>query len=424
MNKAVYIIDGSRTPFLKVCNRPGLFSVSDLAVAAARPLLTRQPFARTEFDEVIVGCITSSENEANVGRTISLRLGCGNAMPAWTVQRNCGSGIQAIDSAMKGIALSRADLVLAGGTEAMSHAPLILNKKMVNWLADWRETKTVGSKLALIGRLRPDYFKPMALLRGLTDPLCGLIMGQTAEVLASQFKISREAMDRYALRSHQRLAEAQKMGYLSEIVPIYANNGKVYDHDDGVRPDTSLEKLAQLKPIFDRFGEVTAGNSSQITDGATLVIVASEAAVKKYQLPILGRIVDIQWAALPPEVMGLGPVFAATPLLQRNQLKLEDIDYWEINEAFAAAVLACVTAWESNEFCKKHLGLRKALGQLDEERLNIDGGAIAIGHPVGTSGARLVLHLLAILKRKNANRGVAALCIGGGQGGAILLERV
>ena len=152
--------------------------------------------------------------------------------------------------------------------------------------------------------------------------------------------------------------------------------------------------------------------------------MASEAAVKKYQLPVLGRIVDVQWAALPPEVMGLGPVFAATPLLQRNRLKLEDIDYWEINEAFAATVLACVKAWESDEFCKKHLGLEKALGQLEEKKLNIDGGAIAIGHSVGTSGARLVLHLLEILKRKNANRGVAALCIGGGQGGAMLLERV
>ncbi|ACJ18726.1 acetyl-CoA C-acetyltransferase [Coxiella burnetii] len=425
MAKPIYIVDGARTPFIKARGKPGPFSASDLAVAAGRALLNRQPFDRTDFDEVIMGCIMPSENEANIGRLIALRLGCGKDMPGWTVQRNCGSGMQAIDSAMKDIALGRADLVLAGGTEAMSRAPLILNEKMVNWLADWQQAKSFRDKFTVMSRLRPHYFKPIiALLRGLTDPVCELIMGQTAEVLAHQFNIIREAMDAYALRSHQRLAVAQENGYLKEIVPLFTDEGKFYDRDDGVRPDTSLKKLAQLKPIFDRkFGEVTAGNSSQVTDGASLVIVASEKAVKKYRLPVLGRIVDVEWAALAPEVMGLGPVFAATPLLQRNRLTLEDIDYWEMNEAFAATILACQKAWASEEFCKKYLGLEKAVGQLDEEKLNIDGGAIAIGHPVGTSGARIVLHLLEILKRKKAKRGIAALCIGGGQGGAMLLER-
>ncbi len=224
MAKPIYIVDGARTPFIKARGNPGPFSASDLAVAAGRALLNRQPFDRTDFDEVIMGCIMPSENEANIGRLIALRLGCGKDMPGWTVQRNCGSGMQAIDSAMKDIALGRADLVLAGGTEAMSRAPLILNEKMVNWLADWQQAKSFRDKFTVMSRLRPHYFKPnIALLRGLTDPVCELIMGQTAEVLAHQFNITREAMDAYALRSHQRLAAAQENGYLKEIVPLFTD---------------------------------------------------------------------------------------------------------------------------------------------------------------------------------------------------------
>jgi len=180
-----------------------------------------------------------------------------------------------------------------------------------------------------------------------------------------------------------------------------------------------------MKPFFDRkFGRVTAANSSQVTDGAAMLILASEEAVKKYKLPVLGRIVDANWAALQPEVMGLGPVMASTPILKRNNLKMEDIEYWEINEAFAAQVLACVRAWESDEFCREHLGLDKAFGSLDQSKLNVDGGAVALGHPVGSSGARIVLHLLNVMHRNNAKRGMATICIGGGQGGAMLLETV
>ncbi len=425
IDKPIYIVDGNRTPFLKTHGRPGPFSASDLAVACGRQLLLRQPFNPTDFDEVVMGCIMPSENEANIGRLIAIRLGCGNDMPGWTVQRNCGSGMQSIDSALKDIVLGRADLVLAGGTEAMSRAPLMFNPKMVNWLADWQRSKGFVKKISTLARMRPNYFSPIiALLRGLTDPLFELNMGQTAEILAHEFQITRHDMDAFALRSHQRLAAGQDHGYFSEITPIYDARGHCYEQDDGVRRDTSLEKLAKLKPVFDRpFGLVTAGNSSQVSDGAALVILASERAVEKYRLSVLGRIVDVEWAALSPATMGLGPVFAATPLLQRNKLAMTDIDYWEINEAFAATVIACIRAWSNEDFCRAHLGLPTAFGQLDESRLNVDGGAVAIGHPVGASGARIVLHLLDVLKRNNAKRGLAGICIGGGQGGAMLLER-
>lgn len=423
--KAVYIIDGARTPFLKARGKMGPFSAADLAVKCSQPLLNRQPFNPTDIDEVIVGCVMQREDEANIGRIVELRAGCGKGTPGWTVHRNCGSGMQALDSARKDIIFGDADLVLAGGTDSMSHAPFVLQPAMVNWLADFQQSKNWRAKIATLFKFNPRFMSPiMALMQGLRDPIVGLNMGQTAEELAFRFNISREEMDLYALRSHQRLIEAQDQGWLSDIAPLFDEQGHSYTFDDGARRDTTVAKLAQLKPFFDRkFGTVTAGNSSQISDGAAMLLLASEKAVKKYDLPILGRIVDVQWAALDPAIMGLGPVMAATPLLQRNNLSLSDIDYWEINEAFAAQVLACVKAWESDQFCRENLGLTKAFGTLDVEKLNVQGGAIAIGHPVGASGARIVLNLLEILKRNQAKRGVAAICIGGGQGGAMLVER-
>ncbi|MET0072793.1 MAG: acetyl-CoA C-acetyltransferase [Candidatus Thiodiazotropha lotti] len=420
----VFVVDGSRTPFLKARGKPGPFRASDLAVSAARPLLTRQSFAATQLDEVIVGCIAPGPDEANIARIIALRLGCGDKVPAWTVQRNCASGMQAIDSAALDIATGRADLVLAGGTESMSHHPILLNQTMVAWLADWNRAKSFGAKSRQLAALRPQHLQlVIALLRGLTDPLAGLTMGQTAEKLAWRFQIDRAAMDNFAVRSHQRVAEANDAGRLDEIEPIYSNNGDLFETDDGLRRDSTVEKLATLKPAFDRpVGQVTAGNSAQITDGAAMLLLASEEAVEKHNLPILGRVVDSQWSALDPTQMGLGPVHAMGSLLQRQQMDGEAIDYWEINEAFAAQVLACQAAWQDHGYMQQEVGVEQPLSAIPEERLNVDGGAISIGHPVGASGARLVLHLLKTLEQRGATRGMASLCIGGGQGGAMLLE--
>ena len=423
--RAVYIIDGSRTPQLKAKGKPGPFHASDLAVSCGRPLLARQPFTPDMFDEVIMGCVMSGPDEANIARVIALRLGCGKDVPAYTVQRNCASGMQAVDSAAKDISLGRADLVLAGGTESMSHAPVLLNESMVAWLGGFYSAKTLLQKLKLIGQLRPKHLKLIiSLLRGLTDPVVGLTMGQTAENIAYRFGISRQQMDEFALRSHQRLANAIENGLLSEVEPVYGTNGEFYAHDDGVRADSTVEKLGKLRPVFDKpFGLVTAGNSAQVTDGASLLILASEDAVEKYNLPVMGKIIDTQWAGLEPAQMGLGPVHAMTPIIKRNKLKLDDIDYWEINEAFAAQVLGCLAAWEDKDYCKNELGLSKPMGSLDQDKLNVDGGGISLGHPVGASGARIILHLLHVLKRNDAQRGIASLCIGGGQGGAVLIER-
>jgi len=422
--RPVYVIDGSRTPFLKAQGRPGPFRASDLAVGAGRPLLARQPFPPERLDEVILGCVSSGPDEANIARVVALRLGCGERVPAWTVQRNCASGMQALDSAAKDIAAGRAELVLAGGAEAMSHHPVLLNPRMVGWLADWNRARGLAARVRQLAALRPYHFQLIiGLLRGLTDPVVGLSMGQTAEQLAWRFHVSREAMDGFALESHRRLAQAQQEQRLEEIEPQYDRQGRLYESDNGLRADSDMQQLARLRPVFDRpVGQVTAGNSAQVSDGAALLLLASPEAAERLDLPILGRILDSHWAALDPAQMGLGPVHAMAGLLAASRLSSAEIDYWEINEAFAAQVLACLEAWQDPDYMRQEVGVEAGFEAIPQERLNVDGGAISMGHPVGASGARLVLHLLKTLHQRDARRGLASLCIGGGQGGAMLLE--
>ena len=423
--RPVYLVDGTRTPFLRARGRPGPFTPVDLAVQCGRPLLARQPFAPDTFDTVILGCVNVVADEMNPARVAALRLGMGEAMTAFTVQINCGSGMQSIDTAFRSIQAGDAELILAGGTEALSHSPLVLNRGATEWFGRFATAKSLGQRLAALGGLRPGFLKPViGLERGLTDPITELNMGQTAELLAHLFGISRQAADAYAAESHRRLAAAQTEGRLAdEVVPAFGRDGKAWEADDGVRPDTTPEKLARLSPVFERpYGKVTAGNSSQITDGASWVILASEDAVARHGLTPIARIVDSEWAALDPSIMGLGPVMAATPLLRRQGLARADIGLWEINEAFAAQVLACLAAWEDRAFCRDALGLDEPFGRIEHRRLNVDGGAISLGHPVGTSGTRIVLHLAHAMRRQGEKRGLAAACVGGGQGGAMLLE--
>ncbi len=428
--KKVYVVDGARTPFLKAKGKLGPFSGGDLAVGCARPLLARQSFAPTDFDEVIVGAAMPSADEANIGRVVSLRVGCGDKVPAWTVMRNCASGMQALDSAYVNILAGKSNLVLAGGTDAMSHAPLLFGPAMVNWLADWYAAKSFGQRAGVALKFRPAYLAPViAILKGLTDPIVKLSMGQTAEIVAKRFGITRQMMDAFSAESHLKVLAGRAAGHYDEIEPLIDARGIVYAEDDGVRTDSTPERLAKLRPVFDKtYGNVTAGNSSQVTDGAAMLILASEEAVAQYNLKPLGAIIDSQWSALDPAEMGLGPVHAITPMLQRHQLSLNDLDCVEINEAFAAQALACLAAWESESYCNKKLGLDDAgfakLGKLDRAKFNVDGGAIAVGHPIGASGARVVLHALKTLERTNGRYAAASLCIGGGQGGAMLLERV
>jgi acetyl-CoA C-acetyltransferase len=427
MARPVFIVDGSRTPFLKARSGPGPFTPVDLAVQCGRPLLARQPFAASAFDQVILGCVNVIADEMNPARVAALRLGMGESMIAFTVQINCGSGMQSIDTAHRYIREGVADLILAGGTEALSHAPLVWPQAGVRWFANLAGARSVGARIAALLKTRFGYFKPIiGLERGLTDPITELNMGQTAEVVGHLFGITREQSDAYAVESHRRLANAQSQGWLKDEIEVaFSRDGKFYDYDDGVRPDSTPEALAKLKPVFEPpWGQVTAGNSSQITDGASWVIIASEDAVARHGLQPKAVIVDSQWAALDPSIMGLGPVLSTTALLKRNDLMLQDIETWELNEAFAAQVLGCLAAWNDDKFCREILDLEGAAGQIDQAKLNVDGGAISLGHPVGTSGNRIVLHLVNAMRRLGTRRGIAIECIGGGQGGAMLIETV
>ena len=386
--RPVWLVDGVRTPFLKVRREPNPFIASGLAEAAMRALLARQPFSSEALDEVILGCVVPARDEVNIARVAALRAGVPKHVPAFTVNRVCGSGMESIDLAARDIMLGEADLVLTGGTESMSHMP------------------------------------QEAMACALADAVVNMRMGDTAEVLARKFDIARKEMDAFAHASHRRAAAAWEAGHFTvEVVPLTDADGTVFDRDTGIRPDTSLEKLASLKPVFAEDGTVTAGNSSQITDGACMVLLASDAAVEKHGLTPLARVADATWAGLEPREMGLGPAYAMAKLLRRQGLKLEDVDVFEINEAFAVQVLAVLRALANEDFCRAELGLDGAAGEIPLERLNVDGGAIALGHPLGASGARIVLHLAHVLRRTGGKRGIASLCIGGGQGGAMLLER-
>ncbi|MEE9444151.1 MAG: acetyl-CoA C-acyltransferase, partial [Cocleimonas sp.] len=363
--RPVYLVDGARTPFLKARGKPGIFSATDLALGATKPLINRQPFHASDLDEVIYGCVMPSADETNIARIIALRAGGGDKLTAHTVQRNCASGLQAIDNAVRNIAHGYSDLVLAGGVDAMSKAPLLLTEDMVHWLANFNRAKTVGQKAKALTALKGRYFAPIiALLRGLTDPVVGLNMGQTAEELAFHFNISRTQMDEYAVQSHLRLQSAiDNKIFTEEVETLFSAKGEAFTTDDGVRADSSVEKLSKLKPFFDKpYGKVTPGNSSQITDGACSLILASEDAISKYNLHPIAKLNPAQWAGLDPTQMGLGPAHAITQTLVDYQIPLSGIDYWEINEAFAAQVQSCVMALNSKDYCKKNLDQKEAIG--------------------------------------------------------------
>ncbi len=424
----VYLVDGVRTPFLRARGVPGPFQAADMAAAAMRALLRRQQAAEeigAVLDEVVLGCVQPRLQEVNIARIAARRAGIARQVPAVTVNRVCGSGMQAIDVAACNIAAGRAQLVLAGGVESMSHAPLALNAGMQGFLTRLNRARNWRERLRVLSTFRPSWLKTVSAVQcALSDSELPMRMGDTAEVLVRKFSISREEQDAYALHSHQRAAHAWEEGVFDdEVVALSDAKGRRYERDDGIRADTSMQKLQRLKPVFDPGGTVTAGNSSQITDGAAVLLLAGEEALRRYDLEPLAELRMSAWAGLRPEEMGLGPAYAIARLLQRGAPSLAEVDCFEINEAFAAQVLACVQALADETFCREELGLPEAAGDITPQRLNVHGGAIALGHPLGASGARIVLHLARVLQQRNAKRGIAALCIGGGQGGAMLLER-
>ena len=427
MKERIAIIDGLRTPIAKAggnfkhiqAERLGAHIVQELALRVGLPL--------SMYDEVIIGNVSQPGHAANVARVIALEAGFPEETIAYTVHRNCASGMESITSSAAKIIAGDGEIFLAGGVESMSNIPLMYSNKMKELFESLFKAKTITEKLYTLTHFRPRYIKPIiGLMEGLTDPVSGLMMGSTAEILAQDFGISREDQDQFSIESHQKTEAAIKAGiFKEEISPVVydTKNGKIMEDDDGVRFGQNMKALSKLRPFFDRKnGTVTAGNSSQISDAAAAVVLMSESKAKEMGLEPLGYLSDYTYAGLDPKRMGLGPAYATAKLFNRSGMTLKDIDLIEMNEAFAVQVIANLAAFDSRSYAKEHLNRNKALGSIDTTILNVNGGAVALGHPVGMTGTRLVIHTLKELRRRGKNRGLATLCIGGGQGASLILE--
>jgi acetyl-CoA C-acetyltransferase/acetyl-CoA acyltransferase len=424
--KPLAVLDGVRTPFAKAYGTLARVPADELGRIALVEVLNRLSLKPDQVDEVVFGNVSGPAESSNVARVIALKAGVPHDRIAQTVNRNCASGMESIVSAWQAIEEGRSKVIVAGGTESMSNIPLMYGRKMTEFFMELEKVKSTWQKMKVLSKFRPSFLKPKVGVKlGLTDPVSGLNMGQTAEVLAKEFSITREAQDQFALESHNKALAAQEKCFLSgEITPISeaVTKGQKIEKDDGPRLGQSMEKLAKLKPIFDKSGTVTPGNSCPITDGAAAVVVASADDAKSFDAEPLGYIKGYAFTGCDPKRMGLGPVYATSKLLAQTGMALADFELFELNEAFAAQVLACQSAIASADFAKKELGRDKALGDLPLDKLNIHGGAIALGHPVGTTGTRLVITLLRALKERGLKRGLATLCVGGGQGAAFWLE--
>lgn len=418
----IVVIDGLRSPIAKAYGKLNNIQAEELGSIISKELVLRSGIDYKEFDEVIIGNVAQPTHAANIARVIAIKAGFPISTPAYTVHRNCASGMQSISSAIEKIHSKQGELYLVGGVESMSNIPLLHTQAFKNILTEISNTKSIKEKLKILTKLKLQDLKPViGLISGLTDPISGKIMGKTAENLANEFKIDRQTQDLYALNSHLKAQKAiENKIFEEEIHPIISKNGSIFE-DDGVRLNQTLEALGKLRTIFDANGTVTAGNSSQVSDGASMLIICSESKAKELNLEPLGYIKDYAYAGLEPDKMGLGPLYATHKLFNRSKITLKDIDLIELNEAFASQVLANLEAFKSIEFANKHFE-GKVLGEINNEILNVNGGAIALGHPVGMSGTRIVLHLLKELKRRNLKTGLATLCVGGGQGASFLLE--
>jgi acetyl-CoA C-acetyltransferase/acetyl-CoA acyltransferase len=423
--KRLVIVDGVRTPFSKAGTELASLGADELGRIVVNSLLTRTGLDPALVDEVIFGCVAQPVDAANVARVIALRSGIPESVPAITVQRNCASGCEAITLAQEKMQAGRGSIFIVGGAESMSSIPLLFKQITAEKFGRLSRAKSFGQRVKSFMGFRPSDFQPrVGLLLGLTDPVCGMNMGETAEVLARESTISREEQDAFALESHKR-AIAARDRLADEICPAFLPaKASAVLADNGPRENQSMEALAKLKPVFDRRnGSVTAGNASQVTDGAVALLVMTEQRANELGLTPLGVLAGFAYAGCDPARMGLGPVFAIAQVERQTGLKLSDADLIEVNEAFAAQTIAVQRSAKSESFARKFLRRDQALGEIPSEKLNVNGGAIALGHPVGATGARLALSSLKELQRRKAKRALVTLCVGGGQGAALWLER-
>jgi len=438
----VVIVEGVRTPFAKSGTKMKALHPAEIGKVALKELIARSNLDVNLIDEVIIGNTGNPVDAVNISRVVALNAGVPMKTSAYTVHRNCASALESISNGYEKIKSGTMDVVVCGGVENMSQMPTLLPPK-IQALFDklfaakgpsqalpllWKLFKADVKQLKALlqGNMRDEYFPVISVMQGLTDPFVGINMGQTAEILAKEWGLSRQTQDEFALRSH-KLASGNKAKLAEEIAPIYLapDYKEVISEDIGPRESQTIEALAKLKPFFDKqTGTITAGNSCPITDGAAMVLLMSREKAEALGYKPVARIVSYGFAGLEPERMGLGPAYSTPLALKRAKLSLKDIGLVELNEAFSAQVLSCVKAMDSDKFAQEKLGLSQKVGEINMDRLNVNGGAIALGHPVGATGTRIVLTLMKEMQRRNdVQFGLATLCIGGGQGGSMILEK-
>lgn len=438
----VVLVEGVRTPFAKAGTKLKKVHPAELGKVALKQVIAQTNLDVNLVDEVIIGNTGNPPDSVNISRVVALNAGIPLKTSAYTVHRNCASALESISNGFEKIKSGTMDVILAGGTENMSQMPTLPPKKFQEiyeklfaakgpkqalpllWSLFKADVKQI--KALLSGNMRDEYFPVISVMMGLTDPFVGINMGQTAEILAKEWGLSRETQDKFALRSHQLASKAMKEGRMrEEIAPVYLapEYKEVISDDIGPRDTQTMEALAKLKPFFDKAtGSITAGNSCPITDGAAMVLMMSREKAEALGYKPLATIRSYGFAGLEPERMGLGPVYSTPVALKRAGLSMKDIGLVELNEAFAAQVLSCQKAFDSDKFGQEKLGLSSKIGEIRDDILNVNGGAIALGHPVGATGTRIVLTLAKEMKRRNTQFGLATLCIGGGQGGSMILE--
>jgi acetyl-CoA acyltransferase len=426
VGRRVAIVDGCRTPFIRSGTLFRDLTAVELGTLAIRELLHRSDLDPAEIDEVVYGTVTPSPLAPNIAREAALGAGVPPRAPAFTVSRACASSNQAITSAAGTIARGYADVIVAGGAESLTDIPILFSRSMRDRLMNAARAKSLPARLKAFSGLRPRELAPVT--PAIAEPSTGESMGESAERMAKENGISREAQDRWALRSHRRAAEGTADGRLLReemavfIPPDYQT---MVDRDNGIRTDTSMEQLAKLKPVFDRkFGTITAGNASPLTDGASAVLLMSEEKAHALGYEPLGYIRSYAYTALAPSGQLLqGPAYAAPLALDRAGITMQDIELWEIHEAFAAQVLSNFQWLDSDDFARKELGRSKKVGLIDEDRINVMGGSIALGHPFGATGARLTITLLNEMKRRDLGLGLITVCAAGAMGFAMVVER-
>lgn len=421
------VVEGARSAFVKSF---GVFEDCDTLELFSRTLdglLRKVNIDPIELDEIIAGAVIPQTKNPNVARDSALNLGLPHHIHGYNLNRACTSSLQSIADASKTIAFGHPHLILAGGVECLSDVPIVYSREARKMMVKLSKARSTSAKLQILTSRHAKYWLPKP--PALSEPMTGLTMGEHAEIMAQKKEISREEQDQFAANSHAKASSAIEKGYLEqEIVPIWAspNYEACIDTDNIVRSDTSAEALAKLKPAFDRkYGTLTAGNSSPLTDGAAITLIGDEQRCLDLGLRPKARIIDFDFVALDPnDQLLIGPAITIPRILAKNGLKIEDIHRFEIHEAFAAQVLSCLRSMESDKFCEKHFGVSKAFGTIPQDRLNVNGGAIAIGHPFGATGSRLVNSLTNELHRSKGKFGLIAICAAGGMAASMLIETI